>query len=340
MQFARGLPGWPMCIATARRTMATSHSATALSMNSPTSSSGSDSNAPLALPDAVAAVARSVLGLVTRRHAAAAVVWRPGLAVTSASALWRAPPQVQLVLPDGETVEGTVRGSDAGTDLAAITFVAADAVPALALPAPQPAAETRVGDFVFAVGREPEGHVHASFGHIGATGGEWRSWRGGRIERLIRLDGGLYPGLSGAAVASPAGHVLGIASPAFSRHHALVLPAATIERVLVALLAHGRVPRSHLGVAVQPVRAVLEGAGVEGLLVSSVAADGPAARGGLLVGDVIVSAGGRPTAQLEALRAALAEAAPGSELTLAVARGGHKLSLAIALAEKPASRCH
>jgi S1-C subfamily serine protease len=300
------------------------------------------------LPDAVASVARSVLGLVRRRHSAAAVVWRPGLAVTSASALWRAPPQVQLVLPDGEAVEGTVRGSDAGTDLAVIGFVGADGVPALGAPAASAVAgaaasapvEARVGDFVHAVGREPEGHVHASFGHIGAVGGEWRSWRGGRIERLIRLDGGLYPGLAGAAVADAQGRVLGIASPAFSRHHALVLPAATIERVLDALLAHGRVPHSHLGVAVQPVRAMLDGNGIEGLLVSSVAADGPAARGGLLVGDVIVSAGERPTPQLEALRAALAGAAPGSEMALTISRAGQRMTLAVALAEKPVSRCH
>ena len=90
----------------------------------------SSSPAP-SLPDAVASVARSVLGVVRRRHSAAAVVWRTGLAVTSASALWRALPQVQLVLPDGEAVEGTVRGSDAGTDLAVISFVGADGVPAL-----------------------------------------------------------------------------------------------------------------------------------------------------------------------------------------------------------------
>ena len=120
--------------------------------------------------------------------------------------------------------------------------------------------------------------------------------------------------------------MLGIASPAFSRHHAVVVPAATIERVLAALLAHGRVPRSHLGIAVQPVRATLEGAAVEGLLVSSVAEDGPAATGGLLVGDVIVEAGGRPARELEALRATIAEAPPGAALALTVSRAGQRVS--------------
>jgi S1-C subfamily serine protease len=301
------------------------------------------------LPDAVATVGASVLGLVTRRHAAAAVVWQPGVAVTSASALWRAS-QVQLVLPGGEAVQGTVRGLDAGTDLAAVTLDGGD-VPAVhgalasgvdgVAPADDyAAAAPRVGEFVFAVGREPEGGVHASFGHIGAVGGEWRSWRGGRIERLLRLDGGLYPGLVGAAVARADGRLLGIASPAFSRHHGVVLPAVTVSRVLRSLLAHGRVPRSHLGIAVQPVRASLAGNSVEGLLVSSVDAQGPAAGGGLLVGDVIVSANGRPTSSPSALQASLGDVAPGGDVALEVSRAGQAATLRVAVAERPAARCH
>lgn len=300
------------------------------------------------LPDAVARVAASVVAVVTRRHAAAGIVWRPGLVVTSASALWRAP-RAQIVLPGGEAVIGTLRGADAGTDLAALEFSGAEvpaaapgagAVAAAASGGTDAALGTRVGDFVFAAGRDPEGGVHASFGHVGATGGAWRSWRGGRFDALIRLDGGLYPGLAGAAVAGVQGPVLGIASPAFSRHHAVVVPAATIERVLAALLAHGRVPRSHLGIAVQPVRATLDGVATEGLLVSSVAEGGPAATGGLLVGDVIVQAAGRPARELEALRATIADTPPGAALALTVSRAGQRVELAIGVAEQPRTGCH
>lgn len=290
------------------------------------------------LPDAVARVAPSVVGVVTRRQAAAGLVWRDGLVVTSATALWRAS-RVQLVLPGGEALEATLRGADPGTDLAVLSFTGAS-VPAASHDASASRPSPRVGDFVFAAGREPEGGVHASFGHIGAVGGAWRSWRGGRFDALVRLDGGLYPGLAGAAVASLEGPVLGIASPAFSRHHAVVVPTLTIQRVLTALLEHGRVPRSHLGIAVQPVRAMLDGAATEGLLVTSVAEGSPAATGGLLVGDTIVEAAGRPVRQLDALRAAIAEAAPGSVLPLAVARAGQRMQLAITAAEQPASGCH
>src|SRR5438034_428777 len=67
----------------------------------------------------------------------------------------------------------------------------------------------RAGDFVFAVGRDASGLVQASFGHVGAAAGAWRTWRGGRIESLIRLDGGLYPGFAGAPVLAADGSAIG-----------------------------------------------------------------------------------------------------------------------------------
>jgi len=286
---------------------------------------------PLPLADVVERVAASVVGLVTRRQRSAGVLWRSGVAVASASALWRAG-GVAVVLPDGEQVEGSVRGIDPGTDLAVVSFSDRGTPPL-----PRAAEATpRVGDVVFAVGREASGAVHASFGHLGAVGGPWRTWRGGRVEQLIRLDGGLYPGLSGAAVADAAGRLLGVASPMFSRHHGVVLPQATIERVVEQLLTHGRVQQGYLGIAAQPVRAQRDGVGVDGLLVSSVSDDGPAARAGLLVGDVIVTLGGQAVRSLEGLRERLQV---GAQVDVDIARGGRAQTLSMQVAERPHARC-
>jgi S1-C subfamily serine protease len=271
-----------------------------------------------------------------RRGAASGVVWQSGVIVTSATAVWRTA-RLHVVLPGGESVDGRLQGIDAATDIAAVTFEGADiGITGRAADDVAP----RVGDFVFAVGREGNGRVQASFGHVGAAGGEWRTWRGGRVERLIRLDGGLYPGLAGAPVADSSGQVMGIASPAFSRMHGVVLPAATIDRVLAALLAHGRVQQGYLGIAAQPVRTALDGVAVEGLLVSSVADDAPAARAGLLVGDVIVSAAGRPVKSIEVLRDRLGGDQVGAQLTLKLVRGGQGLELALQVAERPQRHCH
>jgi len=283
------------------------------------------------LPDAVERLAASVVGIATRRHGSSGVLWRDGVVVASASALWRAS-GVSLVLSDGEQVQGELRGIDGGTDLAAVTF-ASGALPVAERAA---AAAPRVGDFVFAVGRKPSGLTQASFGHVGAATGEWRTWRGGRVERLIQLDGGLYPGFDGAPVADVSGQVLGIASSAFSRHHGVVMPVATIDRVLDQLLAHGHVRQGYVGIAAQPVRATLDGAAVDGLLVSSVADDGPAAQAGLRVGDVIVKVAGEPVASLHALRDRLQA---GAQVTVLVSRGGQAQELALQVGERAASHC-
>jgi S1-C subfamily serine protease len=172
----------------------------------------SPDNPSSTLPDHVERIAASVVGLATRRHRASALVWRDGVAVASAAMLWRHP-RVSIAFPNGEQADGEVRGIDAGTDLAVVTFAGVTVAVAERSPAPMP----RVGDAVFAVGRDPSGLMHASFGHVGAVGGEWRTWRGGRLEQLIRLDGGLPPGLVGAPVADEAGRLLGIASHSFPR---------------------------------------------------------------------------------------------------------------------------
>jgi S1-C subfamily serine protease len=189
---------------------------------------------------------------------------------------------------------------------------------------------------VFAVGREASGLTQASFGHVGSVAGEWRTWRGGRVDSLIRLDGGLYPGFAGAAVADASGQVIGIASPALSRHHGVVLPVTTVDRVLDQLLAHGRVQQGYLGIAAQPVRATLDGAAVDGLLVSSIAEDGPAARAGLRVSDVIVRVGGEPAGSLDALRDLLRV---GSQVPVLVSRGGTAHEVSVEVAQRPTSRC-
>jgi S1-C subfamily serine protease len=146
----------------------------------------------------------------------------------------------------------------------------------------------------------------------------------------------LYPGLDGAPVADSTGQVLGVASSAFSRHHGVVLPVTTVERVLDQLLAHGRVQHGYLGIAVQPARAMMDGVSVQGLLVSSLAEDGPAARGGLLVGDVIVKLGSEAVSSLDALRDLLQV---GARLRVAVVRGGQGQELWLDVAERPMPRC-
>ena len=141
------------------------------------------------------------------------------------------------------------------------------------------AAPVRAGHLAIAVGRGGEGDTIASAGIVNRVGGAWQTWLGGSIDRLIRLDGGVYEGLSGAPVADASGAVIGIATAALSRSYGIVVPTATVSRVVDALLANGRVARPWLGIGAQTVP-LPESAGAtagerSGLLVTSLAAAAP-----------------------------------------------------------------
>ena len=286
------------------------------------------------LADAVERVAACAVGLASRRRGlAAGVVWRPGLILTTLSAIGRAD-KVQVIQADAQAMVGEVRGIDIATDLALITVP----TPQLAAVERRSLPPLRVGDFVFAVGRDASGKVHASFGHIGAAGGAWRTWRGGQVDSLLRLDGGLYPGLVGAAVADARGQFIGIASPAHSRQHGVVLPLGTLERIAGHLVDHGRVMRGYIGIAAQPValspamQAVAANA-TTALLVAGIGDASPAARAGLLVGDIIVSANERAIVDVETLREMLDAERIGTRLHLHLLRGGQPMDLGIDIAE-------
>lgn len=303
--------------------------------------SGPD-HASMSVADAVEAIAASVVGLGTRRRGlAAGLIWKPGMVVTAASAVGHAH-EVHVIQPDGETAPGRVRGIDPATDLAVIALEDER----LRTAERRVDSAMRVGDFVFAAGREASGMLHASFGRIGATGGAWRTWHGGAVDRLVRLDGGLYPGLAGAPVADARGQVIGVASPMLSRHHGVVLPVATVDRVSEVLWKHGRITHGFLGIVAQPVavppgvRANAPDLPEMGLLVTGVADDAPAGRAGVMVGDILLALGGHPIHDIDSLREVLGAQQIGTRMRLQLLRGGQAMELTVEVVERQsASRC-
>ena len=296
-----------------------------------------------ALAGLVERVAASTLAVRGRRGTlATAVVWQPGLVVTAAHVFRRAPAAITLVGDQGQSIEATLVGLDSSTDVALFRLAVADAA-AFPPVATGDAAGVRAGHFLVAVGRSGEGDAIASSGIVNRASGPWQTWLGGSLDRLIRLDGGVYDGLSGAPVADARGAVIGLATAALSRSYGIVVPSSTVARVVAALLANGHIARPWLGIGAQPVpvtAAAGESAAATaktGLLISSLAPGGPAERAGLAIGDIVVRAAGQVAADQRAQRDALA-AHVGRAATLSILRGGVAREVEVQVGEWPTER--
>jgi S1-C subfamily serine protease len=234
-------------------------------------------------------------------------------------------------------VPAELAGRDSGTDLAAFRLRGGE------LPVPSRGAEPRVGHLVLALGRPGES-VTASLGAVSAVGGEWRTWGGGRIDRMVRLDMAVYDGFSGGPLLDAGGHVLGINTTGLARGAPLTIPVSTVDRVLDQLLAGGRVTRGYIGLAMQavrlppPLRQKLPRAQEVALMVVSVEPDGPAERAGVLLGDVLTALDDSPVSDPGDVLAWLGPERVGQPVTARVLRGGEPVSVTITVGERPRRR--
>ena len=292
--------------------------------------------------DLAAAVERAGRATVAiharRRIPSSGVHWRPGVVVTANHTV-RKDEEITVTLGTGETVAATLAGRDAGTDLAVLRLAGAAA--AAAPTADVAGAEAlAVGRLVLAVGRPGDGGATASLGIISALGPEWRTWHGGRIDRFVRLDLAIYDGFSGGPLVDAAGRVLGVNTSGLARGAAIAVPAATVERVAGQLLEKGRVARGDLGLGMQPARlpdALRQSLGLPGegaLLVVSVESGGPADRGGILLGDVLVALDGTYVQEPGDVLALLGPERVGSTMTARLVRGGVEVTRTITVGER------
>jgi serine protease Do len=265
------------------------------------------------------------------------IVWRDHLIVTSSEGV-RAEEGIKLLLPDGRTAPARLRGRDSGTDLAVLETDADGLRPW------EPAGDAtfKVGQIALAVGRTSSTGPIASFGIVSGVSGEWKTWRGGTIDPFVRLDISVYPTLSGGAAVDAAGNLIGMVSTGLSRSSIFAVTGATINRVAPKLIEQGYISHGFLGIALQAValpREMQEKLRQDaGIMLLGLEPEGPAAAAGLMLGDVLISAGGQPLSAPEALAEFLHRTPAGQSVKFQVLRAGTVLELEVRIGERPSRR--
>ena len=243
--------------------------------------------------------------------------------------------QVTVKLSDKRELAAKVVGVDPMTDIAVVK-VDAKGLPTVKIGDP---AKTRVGEWVAAIG-SPFGMEHSVTS--GIVSAKSRNLPSERLVPFIQTDVAVNPGNSGGPLFNMAGEVIGVNSQIYSTTGgymgmSFAIPIDVAMKVKDELVKHGKVTRGRIGVAVQEVTpALAQSFGMSktrGALVSSVDANGPAAKGGLQAGDVIVEFGGKPIGAHGELPAVVAGTKPGETVDLRIVRNGAEQNVKLTVAE-------
>lgn len=242
---------------------------------------------------------------------------------------------ITVVLPDGKKLGAELLGYDPRSDLAALKLESADAAPA------ELAGEGEVGQLVMALGRPFGRGMEASLGILSAKGGPLHGRRAGLLESHYRTDAIPYPGFSGGPLVDVDGKVLGINTSGLGIGNSIVIPIQEAVKVVEMLKEFGTVKRGYLGISGQPVelsedaQKALGREQESGLLLVGIEEDGPAAKGGLVVSDILVGVGGEAVATHGELLYSLTGHLVGKEVEVEVLRGGTPKTLKVVVGERP-----
>lgn len=277
------------------------------------------------------AAAASLLQVQGARRPATATVWADDLALLPTHVLGPRD-EGSVGLPSGERRKATVVGRDPATDVSLLRVEGGG----LTVPQWGGLDDVKVGHFVLSVARPGRTH-RASLGMMSGLGDAWVTRLGAPVDRLIDVDGDLPRGFAGGALVSAEGTFLGMNTHALLRGGTTV-PTSTVRRVVEQLLEHGEVRPGWIGVTAQvaalPGNLADELGQATGVLLTTLIDGGPAAKAGLLVGDIVVEVSGHQTRGVEDLLAALS-GKTGQEVNVRVARGGVLVALKTAVESRP-----
>ena len=270
------------------------------------------------------------------------IAWSEDLVVTSS---FHVPDRTKIGIPNADgnldEFDAEVIGRDPGTDVAVLRVTGTKLTPAKLRDNVDSLA---VGNLALAIGR-PGRTARASLRAIGVLGPEVETTHGGKLDRYVESDRQIPRGFAGGPLIDSDGAVIGMNTRTLVRGADIAVPVVTLRRVADELVQHGGVRRGYLGVGGYPAtlstqlaQAVASAArksdNDHAALVASIEDGGPAATGGLVVGDIIVELDAVAITGPDSLRHTL-HARPGKTVKAVILRGGAKLELDLAIGSKP-----
>ena len=284
------------------------------------------------LADLSAAHAPSVVQVIGGRRPASGVIHGPDTIITNARALGRED-GLHVRVNDADPTEADLAGWDPATGIAVLRTRAKleIAPPGIAT------SEPRVGQIVLALARSWSNALTASAGIVAVVGGPLRTGRRREIPRVIRVTAPMHDGFAGGALFDAAGLLTGITTAAVIRGFGVAIPAGIAWTAAHQVLTVGT-SRGFVGVAVQPVQ--LTGAqrtqGRErGLLVVGVTSGSPAEAAGVIVGDILLQFGDKPTESSEDLLDRLTGDLIGQKVQVRTLHGGVPRDVEVTVASRP-----
>ena len=245
---------------------------------------------------------------------------------------------VRLSLAEGRETEAQVIGDDPDTDLALLRAELPRAAPAAILGNSK---ALRRGHLVVAIGNPLGFESTVTAGVVSALGRSLRSRNGRLIDDVIQTDAALNPGNSGGPLVAASGEVVGINTAMIGGAQGLCFAVSSNTALFVIgeFIGHGRVRRAHLGIAAQtlplPRRiAMVVGAGSQAVRIGEIEPDGPAAKSGLGVGDIILTLDGNSVTGADDLIRLLDAQRIGRTVEVSVLRAGKVARVEVTLTER------
>ena len=248
--------------------------------------------------------------------------------------------EIDIALSDGRKVKGKVIGSDPETDIAVLKIEAKKLPTPITLGTVE---SVHVGDVVLAIGNPFGVGQTVTSGIVSALGRDHVGIN--TFENFIQTDAAINPGNSGGALIDTRGNLIGINTAIYSNNGGsmgigFAIPINLAKQIIESILANGSVTRGWVGVEPQNLSKELsESLGLPGnttgVLISGVLEGGPAARGGIKPGDVLVAVNGNSIQDVRGLLNGIAQISPGNQAKLTVLRKGKEMELTVQTGTRP-----